>query len=157
MPINSTISSIWFLRRYILLYSHWISRYHSDSTQIVQVVDSFAALYESVDDIDLFIGAISERLAPDALVGPTFQCIIADQFLKLKRGDRFFYDLAGQSGSFTDGREQLRFWFFFLIIVQHFFLEQLTEIRRTSFARLVCDNSNVKSSQPLIFKIPSSV
>jgi peroxidase len=69
-------------------------------------VDSFATLYDSVDDIDLFIGSISERLAPGALVGPTFQCIIADQFLKLKRGDRYFYDLAGQSGSFTERTEQ---------------------------------------------------
>ncbi|EFX68983.1 putative peroxinectin, partial [Daphnia pulex] len=85
------------------------------------IVDKFAKLYDTVDDIDLFIGAMSERLVPGALVGPTFQCIIADQFLKLKRGDRFFYDLAGQPSSFTE--------------------DQLTEIRRASFARLVCDNS----------------
>ncbi|EFX63496.1 hypothetical protein DAPPUDRAFT_268331 [Daphnia pulex] len=86
------------------------------------IVDKFAKLYDTVDDIDLFIGAMSERLAPGALVGPTLQCIISDQFLKLKRGDRFFYDLAGQPSSFTK--------------------DQLTEIRRASFARLVCDNSN---------------
>jgi len=28
---------------------------------------------------------------------------LADQFLRLKRGDRYFYDLAGQAGSFTEG------------------------------------------------------
>jgi peroxidase len=69
-------------------------------------VDKFAKLYETVGDIDLFIGAMSERLAPGALVGPTLQCIISDQFLKLKRGDRFFYDLAGQPSSFTKGMKQ---------------------------------------------------
>lgn len=69
-------------------------------------------LYDSVDDIDLFIGAISERAVEGALVGPTFQCIIADQFLKLKRGDRYFYDLGGQSGSFTSGIYYTSFCFF---------------------------------------------
>ncbi len=61
-------------------------------------------LYDSVDDIDLFIAGISERAVEGALVGPTFQCIIGQQFLRLKRGDRYFYDLSGQAGSFTQGK-----------------------------------------------------
>jgi peroxidase len=70
---------------------------------VLQIVNRFKMLYESVDDIDLFIGGISERVAEGALVGPTFQCIIGQQFLRLKRGDRYFYDLGGQPGSFTKG------------------------------------------------------
>jgi peroxidase len=66
-------------------------------------------VYASVDDIDFYIAGISERPAAGALVGPTFQCIIADQFLKLKQGDRFFYDLGGQSGSFTESKFPFHF------------------------------------------------
>ena len=36
-----------------------------------------------------------------ALVGDTFLCIIGDQFARLKFGDKYFYDLEGQPGSFT--------------------------------------------------------
>jgi peroxidase len=39
-----------------------------------------------------------------ALVGKTFLCLIGDQFARLKLGDRYFYDLGGQPGSFTPGK-----------------------------------------------------
>jgi peroxidase len=68
-----------------------------------KVVEKFESLYDSVDDIDLFIAGVSEKKTEGALVGPTFACIIADQFLRLKRGDRYFYDLVDRPGSFTEG------------------------------------------------------
>ena len=39
-----------------------------------------------------------------ALVGDTFLCLIGDQFARLKLGDRYFYDLGGQAGSFTQSK-----------------------------------------------------
>jgi peroxidase len=62
-----------------------------------------------VDDIDLFVAGLQEARLPDALVGHTFNCIIGDQFTRLKKGDRFFYDLGGQPHSFTPGSFQFAY------------------------------------------------
>lgn len=67
------------------------------------VVERLAAVYRSVDDIDLYIGGLVERHLPGSMLGPVFSCIIADQFARLKEGDRFFYEHGGQPGSFTPG------------------------------------------------------
>ncbi len=48
--------------------------------------------------MDLFVGMFSERPMKGALVGPITLCIVGDQFARLKKGDRFFYDLGGQQG-----------------------------------------------------------
>ena len=54
------------------------------------------AVYEDVNDIDMYIGGLLELpTADDAIVGPTALCLIADQFAKTKSGDRFFYDVGG--------------------------------------------------------------
>lgn len=60
-------------------------------------------IYSNVDDIDLFIGGIHETPLPGAVVGPTFACIIGDQFVRAKKGDRYFHDRDGQAHSFTEG------------------------------------------------------
>jgi peroxidase len=52
-------------------------------------------VYGSIDQVDLFIGGLAESHAQGALVGPTFQAIIADQFQALRAGDRFFWQNEG--------------------------------------------------------------
>jgi peroxidase len=69
----------------------------------VQNVDALRSIYASVDDIDLYIAGLSERPTGDSSVGPTILCVLADQFTRLKKGDRFFYENGGQSSSFTLG------------------------------------------------------
>lgn len=52
---------------------------------------SLQSVYGSIDNVDLFIGGMAEPHAAGALVGPTFQAIIAKQFYALRSGDRFFW------------------------------------------------------------------
>ncbi|XP_077547845.1 chorion peroxidase-like [Haemaphysalis longicornis] len=65
-------------------------------------VDVFERLYKDVRDVDLFSAGLAE--SGSHVVGPTFTCLIAPMFAKLKFGDRFYYEHGGQAGSFTPGK-----------------------------------------------------
>ena len=104
----------------------WISK--ADARNLEKV-------FPSVDDIDLFVGGMLEKQMAEGLLGPTFKCIIGEQFRKLKRGDRFWYE----NGTNPTTR---------------FSREQLQELRKTTLARLLCENSEIKLVQPMMFKIP---
>jgi peroxidase len=48
-----------------------------------EIAAKFSQTYNSIEDIDLFVGATAERPMHGAVVGPTFACIIAAQFQKV--------------------------------------------------------------------------
>ena len=52
----------------------------------------FKGLYTSPKDIELFPAGMSEISETDGIVGPTFACIIGQQFKKLKYSDRYQQD-----------------------------------------------------------------
>lgn len=66
-------------------------RSFADLTQDPVLQNGLQAVYSSIDDVDLFIGGLAEGHVPGALVGETFQAIIARQFEALRSGDRFFW------------------------------------------------------------------
>lgn len=60
-------------------------------------------IHRSVNDIDLYIGGLSEDPVQGGLIGSTFACILANQFKDMKRGDRFYYENGPSPTSFTQG------------------------------------------------------
>lgn len=80
------------------------------------------SLYTSHEDVDLTVGGSLEQHVAGALAGPTFLCILTEQFYRTRVGDRYFYEHGDQETAFSR--------------------EQLSEIRKASMARLFCDNGN---------------
>ncbi|NES73524.1 MAG: peroxiredoxin, partial [Okeania sp. SIO2D1] len=63
----------------------------ADITSDLELQQKLASVYDSVDDVDLWIGGLAEDHINGGLVGEVFNTIIADQFGRLRDGDRFFY------------------------------------------------------------------
>ena len=47
--------------------------------------------YAHVEDIDLYVGGLAEMPLDGGVVGPTFGCIFAEQFKRLKSANKYFY------------------------------------------------------------------
>jgi hypothetical protein len=64
----------------------------AEITSDVNLQNELRALYgESIDDIDLWVGALAEDHMPGTSVGELLATGIADQFTRLRDGDRFWY------------------------------------------------------------------
>lgn len=92
--------------------------------------------YRIVDDIDIFVGGLAERPVIGGLVGPTFSCIIAQQFSNIRRGDRFWYENPGFESSFTPA--------------------QLQSIRQVTLAQIICRQLGGGTLQPNVM-LPHTV
>ncbi|CAD7077889.1 unnamed protein product [Hermetia illucens] len=90
------------------------------------------SIYESFEDVDLSVGGALERHVPRSLVGPTFLCVSLIQLKNLRKGDRYFFENREQPYPFSE--------------------DQLKEIRKSSAARLLCDNTNIERMQPQAFR-----
>ena len=71
-----------------------LSRIESFDDPIFQdgVGEKLASVYDSPDDIDLWVAGLAEKSEGDSLVGGTFSDILGDQFTRLRNGDRFWYE-----------------------------------------------------------------
>ena len=67
------------------------------------IIKLLESVYSHHDDIDLVVGGLSERPLSGAVVGPTFGCLLGQQFQILKKGDRFWYENNIPPSAFTKG------------------------------------------------------
>ncbi|XP_043196790.1 peroxidasin homolog isoform X2 [Amphibalanus amphitrite] len=94
--------------------------------------DELRQLYGHPDNVDLWMGGMLEDHVTGSKMGPTFLCIIADQFRRLRDGDRFWYEA---DGVFTPA--------------------QLAQIRQTNLARILCDNGDaLRQTTRDVFRVP---
>lgn len=99
-------------------------------------IEKLASLYVHPDDVDFTVGGSLERHVPGTEAGPTFNCILMEQFYRARVGDRYFFESGNSPHPFTP--------------------EQLDEIRKYSLARLVCDNANnIQTMQPQALNFPA--
>lgn len=81
------------------------------------------------------MAGLFENPIPGGVVGPTFACIIANQFKDLKTGDRYYYENGPSQSAFT--------------------LDQLNEIKKISLARIICNDFDVSRIQKNVFLLNS--
>ncbi|KAK6043661.1 hypothetical protein COOONC_18834 [Cooperia oncophora] len=99
-----------------------------------QTIEALKSVYERVDDIDLYSGLVSEIPMKGAVIGPTAGCIIAEQFSRLKKCDRFYYENPGP---------------------QQFTSDQLQQIRQVTLSSVICANHHwIRQVQSDAFLLP---
>ncbi len=101
----------------------------SSDPEIQQVLET---LYGNVDNIDLWVGGLAEDHVPGSSMGETMGTIVADQFMRLRDGDRMWFE------KIFSGR-------------------QLQSIENTSLADIIRRNTTVSNLQENVFFLQSEV
>ncbi|XP_071090525.1 salivary peroxidase/catechol oxidase-like [Haliotis cracherodii] len=97
---------------------------------------NLAKVYKSVNDIDLYSGSISEWNVPNGVVGDVNACLIGEQFMRIKYGDRFFWETENTRVGFTK--------------------EQRDQLKKVTLARIICDNTDIRRIQENVFMKPGT-
>lgn len=83
---------------------------------------SIQEIYDTPDDVDFYTGALSEPPIEGSIFGPVLTCIVSDQFLRIKKGDSYWYERK--------------------LGIQAFTPKQLKEIYKTTLSSIICRNSD---------------
>jgi hypothetical protein len=94
------------------------------------VGEKLASIYDSPDDMDLWIAGLAENKQGDSLVGSTFTSILADQFGRLRDGDRFWYE-------------------------NQFSAEDINTLNSTKLSDIIQRNTGIENIQENVFVAPT--
>ncbi|KAL9953649.1 hypothetical protein ACROYT_G041099 [Oculina patagonica] len=64
----------------------------SEITKDSKVAKKMEDLYHDINNVDLWVGGLAEDHESDSELGPTFRAIIMRNFLRIRDGDRFWYE-----------------------------------------------------------------
>jgi hypothetical protein len=98
----------------------------ADITSNEDVAANLESLYGDVDNIDLWVGLMAEDHTQNGSLGETATTIIADQFERLRDGDRFYYE-----NTMSD--------------------REVRQIENTSLGDIIQRNTNIDSLQSNVF------
>ncbi|KAH3861659.1 peroxidasin homolog pxn-2-like [Dreissena polymorpha] len=106
------------------------------STHSADVIADLQSVYASPKDVDLWTGLVTETAVGTSIAGPTMSCLIGMQFANLRNGDRFWYETSDADLKFTTG--------------------QLSELKKVTLARVLCDNLDVATMPKDVFSTSGS-
>ena len=87
----------------------------ADEIPDISIRDKLQSLYGHPDNIDLMVGGMLEEVEEGGHLGPTFRCIIVEQFRRLRDGDRFWFQNPGR----MDFQVYVHVWYGFQASTMH--------------------------------------
>ncbi|XP_075706961.1 myeloperoxidase-like [Rhinoderma darwinii] len=85
-------------------------------------------LYGTPENIDIWVGGVSEPLVPRGRTGKLLSCLIGNQFRRTRNGDRYYYE---NSSVFSSA--------------------QKSSIETVTLAHIICANTNIKQVPKNVF------
>uniref|UniRef100_UPI00398E3C45 myeloperoxidase-like n=1 Tax=Pristiophorus japonicus TaxID=55135 RepID=UPI00398E3C45 len=87
------------------------------------------SLYGTADNIEPWLGGVSEPSVKGGSLGPLLACLVGQQFKNLRDGDRFWWE---NQGIFTASQQQA--------------------LKQVSLSRLICDNTRIEELPQYVFR-----
>jgi hypothetical protein len=94
------------------------------------VKDLLMLVYTDIDDLDLWVGGLSEAHVNGGMLGELFSAIVSDQFRRLRDGDRFWYE----NGMFED--------------------EWMDFLNGSTLSDIIMRNTDIDFMQANVFRVP---